>query len=55
MNTYRELYYFLFRTTDDALIALDEANYGQARQILIAAQQQAENAFLDENFSDAEG
>ncbi len=49
----RSLYYKLFAAAADTLDALEHANYAQAKDLLIRAQQEAENAWLsaepDEN------
>ena len=44
---YKEMYYTLFNAVTDALEAMAQQNYGQARALLIAAQQQSEEIFLD--------
>ena len=44
---YKEMYYTLFNAVTDALEAMEQQNYGQARTLLIAAQQQSEEIFLD--------
>lgn len=46
---YKKLYYQLFSACADATQQLEEQNYGKAREILIAAQQAAEEAFLSAN------
>ena len=43
---YQKTYYLLFNAITDALGALEQQNYGQAKQELISAQQQAEEIFL---------
>ena len=35
---YRKMYYTLFNAVTDALEAMEQQNYGQARELLIAAQ-----------------
>lgn len=47
MNLYKKMYYILFNAMTDALRALEEQNFGLAKQRLINAQQQAEEMFLD--------
>ena len=47
MFMYRKMYYILFNAMTDALQAMKEQNYGMARKILEAAQQKAEDTFLD--------
>ena len=44
---YRKMYYTLFNAVTDALEAMEHQNYGQARALLIAAQQQSEEIFMD--------
>ena len=44
---YRKMYYTLFNAITDALEAMEQQNYGQARRLLIAAQQQSEEIFMD--------
>ena len=41
-----ELYHILFNAITDALQAIANQNYGEAKAILIAAQQQTEEAYL---------
>lgn len=44
---YQKAYYLLFNAITDALEALEQQNFGQAKQELIAAQQRAEEIFLE--------
>ena len=44
---YRKMYYTLFNAITDALEAMEQQNYGQARAVLMAAQQQSEEIYLD--------
>lgn len=44
---YRSLYYKLFNTYTDILEALEAQNYGQAKALLIAAQQSAEELYIN--------
>ncbi|MBQ4582767.1 MAG: hypothetical protein IJB04_05970 [Oscillospiraceae bacterium] len=44
---YRTMYYTLFNAVTDALNAMEQQNYGQARALLVAAQQQSEEIFMD--------
>ncbi len=46
METLPFCYTILFNRITDALSALEHQNYGQAREILIRAQQEAEEAYL---------
>ena len=50
MTTYRELYFYLFRATEQARQALVQQNIGMAANILIEAQKAAEEAVLSDNF-----
>lgn len=47
MNEFQKSYCILFNACTDALRALEEHNYGQARQLLMGGQQRAEGAFLE--------
>ncbi len=44
---YKPLYLLLFNATTEALEKLDAQNYGDARDILIAAQQKAEDLYIN--------
>ncbi len=44
---YKELYYRLFAVLADCTAALEAQNYGLAKDILIQAQQDAEEQFLN--------
>ena len=46
MDIYKDLYYLLFNRITDALEQLQADNYGTAKQILIRAQQDAEEQYL---------
>ena len=46
MPDYKALYFKLFAALADATAALEQHNYGIAAQILIAAQQEAEELYL---------
>jgi len=46
---YQKLYLTLFNAFTDAMEQLDQQNYGMAREILIKAQQQAEEAYMQES------
>lgn len=46
MQDYHQLYYLLFNKITDALEALEHQNYGTARNLLIQAQQEAEEQFI---------
>lgn len=43
---YKGMYLMLFNAITDALTALESRNIGQAADILIAAQQQAEERYI---------
>ena len=44
---YKNLYFHLFNQITDALAALEKQNYGEARDILMRAQQEAEERYLN--------
>lgn len=46
MNDYKLPYYTLFNAISDALEELENLNISNAREILVTAQQQAEEEFL---------
>ena len=47
MELYRKLYYKLFASAADAVAALEKGDPAAAWEILVAAQQAAEEAVLD--------
>lgn len=47
MELYHGLYLRLFNAVTDALAELEQQNVGRAREILIAAQQQAEERIME--------
>ncbi len=47
MPDYKELYHKLFAAAADATEAIENMNFGQAKAILIAAQQSAEEEHMD--------
>ena len=47
MTDYRKMYLLLFNAITDALEQLDAQNYGEARNTLIAAQQKAEEIYME--------
>ena len=49
MPNFETIYFGLFNAMTDALTAMEARNYGAARDILIAAQQKAEDAYIDED------
>lgn len=48
MVNYETLYFGLFNAMTDALTALEAQNYGMAREIMVAAQKKAEDAYLED-------
>ena len=44
---YQALYYKLFNAFTDILEALEAQNYGQAKALLIAAQQETEELYIN--------
>ena len=46
MTDYKTLYFALFAAAADAVEALEQDNAGLAKQILIAAQQKAEDDYI---------
>ena len=44
---YKNLYFHLFNQITDALEALEEQNFGKVREILIRAQRDAEETYLN--------
>ena len=44
---YKELYYHLFNQITDALAALERQDFGKAKEILMQAQQDAEEKYID--------
>ena len=45
---YKKLYFHLFNAVTDALQAIEQQNYGQAADLLISAQQETEELYMDE-------
>ena len=43
---YKEMYLILFRAMDDAIKNLEQQNYERAKELLIAAHQQAEDVYI---------
>ena len=43
---YEKLYHLLFNAITDALEQMEKQNYGTAKDVLIAAQQQAEEIYI---------
>ena len=44
---YQKMYTHLFNAVTDSLEAMDAQNFGQARELLIAAQQRCEEIYMD--------
>lgn len=47
MTDYKAMYLLLFNAITDALEKMDEQNYGEACELLIDAQQKAEDIYID--------
>lgn len=47
MDVYQKGYYILFNSITDAIHALEAQNYGQAKALLIAAQQESEELYIN--------
>ena len=47
MPDYKKMYLHLFNHVSDELEALEHQNFGQAKEILVAAQQQAEDEYVE--------
>lgn len=48
MEDYKTMYLHLFNRVSDAVNALEAMNYGQAKELLMRAQQEAEELYLTE-------
>jgi hypothetical protein len=48
MDEWKEPYRILWRATSAAIEAIEQQNYGEAKQLLIAGQQDAEEMFMGE-------
>lgn len=46
MQDYQKLYALLFNACTDAVEAMEQMNFGTAKDLLIAAQQQAEEQYI---------
>ncbi len=46
MENYAKLYHLLFNAITDALEQMESQNYGNAKDMLIAAQQKAEDIYI---------
>ena len=49
MSDLPKCYTVLFNAVTDAIDALEQQNYGLAKDFLITGQQEAENAYLDDD------
>lgn len=47
-----ELYHLLFNAITDALEAMEKLNFGEAKKLLMAAQQKTEEAYLEREESE---
>ena len=47
MTDYKAMYLLLFNAVTDALKKMDGQNYGETSALLIAAQQKAEELYMD--------
>ncbi len=45
---FKELYFLLFAAMSDAVEQIEAANYGAAKDVLIAAQQNAEDIYISD-------
>ena len=48
MPDYQKLYTLLFNAVTDAVEELEKMNLGRAKELLISAQQQAEERYMEE-------
>ena len=46
MENYQKMYFLLFNAITDALAQIEDQNYGDAKDILISAQQKAEELYI---------
>ena len=46
MENYQKMYSTLFNAITDALIRIEKQNYGDAKDVLVAAQQAAEEIYI---------
>lgn len=53
MNDYKKPYLLLLTSCAAAVAALEKQNFGQAKDILLRAQREAEDAFIDNNTKSA--
>ena len=48
MQPYKKMYLFLFNKVSYAIVTLDAGEVGQARELLVSAQRQAEELYLSD-------
>ena len=48
MIDYKPLYHLMLNASEDAIKAIEEQNFGTAKEILIRAEQAAEEAYLQQ-------
>ena len=48
MENYKQIYYLLFNAITDAIGQMEQQNYGLAKDLLIRAQQRAEECYMAE-------
>ena len=49
MENYQKMYSLLFNAITDALAQIENQNYGDAKDMLISAQQKAEEMYITSN------
>lgn len=52
MQPYKKMYLFLFNKVSDAIGTLDAGEVGQAQELLVSAQRQAEELYLSDQQPD---
>ena len=52
MTDYKTMYLHLFNRVSDAVSTLEAMNFGQAKALLICAQQEAEERYLEQGKAD---
>ena len=52
MEIYKKLYHLMVDASERAIEAMEQSNYGEAKEILIQAEQAAEELYVE---NDAEG
>lgn len=46
MEDYKKMYFGLFNAVSDAIVEIEERNYGAAKKLLVQAQRTAEEQYL---------